>query len=104
MGSEYLFRKSYSDSDYPDYHTLSGREIELVICTAHPHRGQARDTAERVDAIRGGQEPRVDNARERVVYDLTKIAMEPGARFDEVFARAERVLDPNGKHELAELA
>ncbi len=55
------------------------------------------------DAIRAGQEPGLDNERERAVYDLARIAMEPGAGPDEVFARAERLLGRNGIAEVLAL-
>ena len=41
--------------------------------------------------------------RERTVYDLTRIAMAPGAGPDEVFDRAERLLGRNGIAEVLAL-
>ena len=55
------------------------------------------------DAIRAGQTPALDNERERVVYDLAKISMEPGGGSDEVFARAEKLLGRNGIAEVIAL-
>jgi 4-carboxymuconolactone decarboxylase len=55
------------------------------------------------DAIRAGEDPELGNERERVVYDLAKIAMAPGAGPDEVFARAERLLGRNGIAEVLAL-
>jgi 4-carboxymuconolactone decarboxylase len=48
------------------------------------------------DAIRAGRTPEIDDERERTVYDLTQIAMQPGAGSDEVYERAERLLGRNG--------
>ncbi|MPZ45319.1 MAG: hypothetical protein GEV05_18375 [Betaproteobacteria bacterium] len=55
------------------------------------------------DAIRAGREPELDNERERAVYDLTRIAMVPGAGPDEVFDRVEKVLGRNGIAEVLAL-
>jgi 4-carboxymuconolactone decarboxylase len=55
------------------------------------------------DAIRAGQEPVLDNERERAVYELARIAMQPGAGSDEVFTRAERLLGRNGIAEVLAL-
>ena len=96
--------------------SLSEREVELVICIAANHwKGEYVWTVHVrtcvklgipqsvFDAIRAGQDPVLDNERERTVYDLTKIAMAPGAGSDEVFARAERVLGRNGIAEVVAL-
>jgi 4-carboxymuconolactone decarboxylase len=96
--------------------SLSEREVELVICIAANHwKGEYVWTVHVrtcvklgipqsvFDAIRAGQEPVLDNERERTVYDLARIAMEPGAGPDEVFARAERVLGRNGIAEVVAL-
>src|SRR5688572_9360460 len=93
--------------------SLSEREVELVICIIADHwKGEyvwAVHTRACVklgipqsvfDAIRAGQEPMLDDERERAVYDLTRIAMQPGGGSDEVFARAERSL---GRHGIAEV-
>lgn len=96
--------------------SLSEREVELVICiianhwkgeyvwTVHVRTAVKLGISQSVfDAIRAGQEPGLDNERERAIYDLTKIAMEPGAGPDEVFARAERLLGRNGIAEVLAL-
>ena len=96
--------------------SLTEREVELVICIIANHwKGEyvwtvhARTCVKLgipqsvFDAIRAGQEPVLDNERERTVYDLTRIAMEPGAGSDEVFSRAERVLGRNGIAEVLAL-
>jgi len=96
--------------------SLSEREVELVICIIANHwKGEYVWTVHTrmcvklgipqsvFDAIRAGQEPALDNERERAVYDLARIAMEPGAGSDEVFARAERVLGRNGIAEVLAL-
>ena len=71
--------------------SLSEREVELVICIVANHwKGEyvwtvhAR-TAVKLgypqsvfDAIRAGQDPQLENERERTIYDLAKIAMAPG--------------------------
>src|SRR5688572_1328373 len=85
--------------------SLSQREIELAICiisnhwkgefvwTVHVKTGVMLGFPQSVfDAIRAGHDPVLDDERERAVYDLAKIAMEPGGGSDEVFARAERLL------------
>ena len=96
--------------------SLSEREVELVICiianhwkgeyvwSVHTRTGVKLGIPQSVfDAIRAGQEPGLDDERERAVYDLARIAMEPGAGPDEVFARAERVLGRNGIAEVLAL-
>src|SRR5689334_10644066 len=93
--------------------SLSEREVELVICIIanHWHGDYVWTVHTRMcvnlgipqsvfDAIRAGRDPGLDNERERTVYDLTRIAMEPGGGSDEVFARAERVLGRNGMAEV----
>ncbi len=89
--------------------SLSEREVELTICiiadhwkgeyvwAAHVKRCLALGFPQTVfDAIRTGQTPKLDNERERAVYDLAKIAMAPGGGADEVFMRAEKLLGRNG--------
>ena len=96
--------------------SLSEREVELVICIIANHwKGEYVWTVHVrtcvklgipqgvFDAIRAGQEPQLDNERERAVYDLARIAMAPGAGPDEVFSRAERVLGRNGIAEVLAL-
>jgi 4-carboxymuconolactone decarboxylase len=96
--------------------SLSEREVELAICiianhwqgeyvwTVHTRTCVKLGIPQSVfDAIRAGEDPELDNERERVVYDLAKIAMAPGAGPDEVFARAERLLGRNGIAEVLAL-
>ena len=96
--------------------SLTQREIELTICIiAHHWKGEyvwtvhVRTAVQLgfphsvFDAIRAGQVPVLDNERERAVYDLATIAMQPGAGSDEVFARAERLLGRNGIAEVLAL-
>lgn len=96
--------------------SLSEREVELAICiianhwkgeyvwTVHVRTCVALGIPQSVfDAIRAGRDPSIDDERERAVYDLAKIAMEPGAGSDEVFARAERLLGRNGIAEVLAL-
>src|SRR4029450_28390 len=96
--------------------SLSEREVELLVCivanhwkgeyvlTVHTGTGVKLGIPQSVfDAIRAGQEPVLDNERERAVYDLAKIAMAPGAGPDEVFTRAERTLGRNGIAEVLSL-
>ena len=96
--------------------SLSEREVELAICIIANHwKGEyvwtvhARTCVKLgipqsvFDAIRAGEEPVLDNERERAVYDLAGSAMAPGAGPDEVFARAERVLGRNGIAEVVAL-
>ena len=96
--------------------SLSEREVELVICIIANHwkaeyvwTVHARASVKlgipqsAFDAIRAGQEPRLEDERERAVYDLAQIAMAPGAGPDEVFARAERLLGREGIAEVLAL-
>jgi 4-carboxymuconolactone decarboxylase len=96
--------------------SLSEREVELVICiTANHWKGEYvwtvhTRTAVKLgipqgvfDAIREGQDPVIENERERAIYDLVKSAMESGAGPDEVFTRAERLLGRNGIAEVLAL-
>jgi len=93
--------------------SLSEREVELIVCiTANHWKGEyvwaahvkiclALGFQQSVfDAIRAGQTPTFDNERERTVYDLAMISMEPGGGSDEVFNRAEKLL---GRHGIAEV-
>jgi 4-carboxymuconolactone decarboxylase len=89
--------------------SLSEREVELVICIVANHwKGEYVWTVHvrtcvklgipesAFDAIRAGQAPKLDKERERAVYDLAMISMQPGGGSDEVFARAEKLLGRNG--------
>ena len=96
--------------------SISEREIELIKCiianhwkgeyvwTAHVRRCIELGFEQSVfDAIRAGQTPKLDDDREHTIYDLTKIAMEPGGGSDEVFIRAEKLLGRNGIAEVLAL-
>jgi 4-carboxymuconolactone decarboxylase len=96
--------------------SLSEREVELIICIAANHwKGEYVWTAHVrrcielgfppgvFDAIHVGHTPTLDNERERAIYDLAKIAMEPGGGSDEVFNRAEQLLGRNGIAEVVAL-
>jgi 4-carboxymuconolactone decarboxylase len=96
--------------------SLSEREVELVICiianhwqgeyvwTVHTRACVKLGIPQSVfDAIRAGRAPEIDDERERTVYDLTQIAMQPGAGSDEVYQRAERLLGRNGIAEVLAL-
>jgi 4-carboxymuconolactone decarboxylase len=96
--------------------SLSEREVELVICiianhwqgeyvwTVHTRACVKLGIPQSVfDAIRVGRAPEIDDERERTVYDLTQIAMQPGAGSDEVYQRAERLLGRNGIAEVLAL-
>jgi 4-carboxymuconolactone decarboxylase len=96
--------------------SLTEREVELTICiianhwkgeyvwAAHVKMCRELGMPQSVfDAIRAGQAPKLDNEREQAVYDLSKIAMEPGGGSDEVFSRAEKVLGRNGIAEVIAL-
>lgn len=93
--------------------SLSEREVELTICiianhwkgeyvwAAHVKRCLELGFPQNVfDAIRAGQAPKLDDERERAIYDLAKISMEPGGGPDEVFIRAEKLLGRNGVAEV----
>ncbi len=90
--------------------SLSTREVELVVCMcanrweakyvweSHvKHALKAGWGIEVFDAISKGEQPHLENARERAVYDLAKTAME--ARDEgpqEVFDRSVELLGRNG--------
>ena len=93
--------------------SLSEREVELTICiianhwkgeyvwAAHVKRCRELGFPQSVfDAIHAGRTPALDNEREKAIYDLSKICMEPGGGSDEVFDRAERLLGRNGLAEV----
>jgi 4-carboxymuconolactone decarboxylase len=96
--------------------SLTEREVELVICIIANHwKGEYVWTVHVrtcvnlgipqsvFDAIRAGQTPKLENPREQAVYDLARIAMEPGGGSDEVFSRAEKVLGRAGIAEVVAL-
>ena len=89
--------------------SLSTREVELVICIIANHwKGEyvwaahvkacleLGDPQSVFDAIRAGQTPKLDDERERTIYELAMISMAPGGGSDEVFKRAEKLLGRNG--------
>jgi 4-carboxymuconolactone decarboxylase len=93
--------------------SLSEREVELTICiianhwkgeyvwAAHVKRCRELGFPQSVfDAVQAGRTPALDNEREKAIYDLSKICMEPGGGSDEVFDRAERLLGRNGLAEV----
>jgi 4-carboxymuconolactone decarboxylase len=96
--------------------TLTEREVELTICiianhwkgeyvwAAHVKRCKELGFPQPVfDAIQAGKAPSLTDERERAVYDLAKISMEPGGGSDEVFARADKVLGRAGIAEVVAL-
>ena len=96
--------------------SLNEREVELIICIIANHwKGEyvwaahmkmCRDLGfpqSVFDAIRAGQTPQFDKERERAVYDLARISMEPGGGSDEVFSHAEKLLGRNGIAEVVAL-
>jgi 4-carboxymuconolactone decarboxylase len=89
--------------------SLSEREVELVICIIANHwKGEYVWTVHVrtcvklgfpqsvFDAIRAGQDPKLDNERERAVYDLARIAMEPGGGSTRCSTAPKEVLGRNG--------
>jgi len=96
--------------------SLTEREVELVICiianhwkgeyvwAAHVKRCLELGYAKSVfDAIRAGKAPDLADARERAVYDLSRISMEPGGGSDEVYDRADKLLGRAGVAEVVAL-
>ncbi len=96
--------------------SLSEREVELTICiianhwrgeyvwAAHVKRSIELGLPQSVfDAIHAGQTPKLDDERERALYELAKISMQPGGGSDEVFSRAEKLLGRNGIAEVVAL-
>lgn len=96
--------------------SLKDREVWLVICIMATHWNgeyvwiaRRKDMGKRgfaqsdVDAILAGKTPEGVDERERAVCDLARAAMGPDAGPDEVFNRAERLLDRNGIAEVLAL-
>jgi 4-carboxymuconolactone decarboxylase len=96
--------------------SLNEREVELTICiianhwrgeyvwAAHVKRCLELGFPQNVfDAIKAGLAPKLDNERERAIYDLAKISMESGGGSDEVFARADKLLGRAGIAEVVAL-
>jgi 4-carboxymuconolactone decarboxylase len=89
--------------------SLSEREVELVICiianhwkaeyvwTVHVRTCVKLGIPQQVfDDMRAGRTPKLETERERAIYDLSRIAMEPGGGSDEAFERADRVIGRDG--------
>jgi 4-carboxymuconolactone decarboxylase len=96
--------------------SLTEREVELTICIIANHWKGEYVWAAHVkmclglgypmsvfDAIKAGQTPKLDNERERAVYDLAQIAMQPGGGSDEVYERADKLLGRAGIAEVIAL-
>ena len=96
--------------------SLTEREVELIICIIANHwKGEYVWTVHVkmccdlgfpqsvFDAIRAGQTPQLDKERERAVFDLARISMQPGGGSDEVFSRADKLLGRNGVAEVVAL-
>jgi 4-carboxymuconolactone decarboxylase len=96
--------------------SLTEREVELgIVLIAHHWQGEyvyqahvkrCRELGfpgEVIEAIRGDAVPRLDDPRERAVYDVARAAQQPGPGADEVFDRAAAMLGRNGLAELLAL-
>jgi 4-carboxymuconolactone decarboxylase len=96
--------------------SLSEREVELgIVLIAHHWKGEYVFAAHVkrclelgvtygvIDAIRSDQVPDLATPRERAIYDLSKMAAEPGAGPDATFERAVAVLGRNGVAEVLAL-
>ena len=96
--------------------SLNEREVELTICiianhwkgeyvwAAHVKRCLELGFPQSVfDDMKAGRTPKLDNERERAIYDLAKICMEPGGGSDEAFARADKQLGRAGIAEVIAL-
>ena len=96
--------------------SLSEREVELgIVLIAHHWKGEyvylahvktclALGVPQRViDAIKADKAPDLASPRERAIYDLAKLAEQPGPGPDEVFDRATKALGRNGVAEVLAL-
>ena len=96
--------------------SLSEREVELgIVLIAHHWKGEYVFAAHVkrclelgvsygvIDAIRSDQVPDLATPRERAIYDLAKMAAEPGGGPDATFDRAVAVLGRNGVAEVLAL-
>jgi 4-carboxymuconolactone decarboxylase len=96
--------------------SLSEREVELgIVLIAHHWKGEYVFAAHVkrclelgvtygvIDAIRSDQVPDLATPRERAIYELSKMAAEPGAGPDANFERAVAVLGRNGVAEVLAL-
>jgi 4-carboxymuconolactone decarboxylase len=96
--------------------SLSEREVELgIVLIAHHWKGEYVYTAHVkrclelgvpqgvIDAIRSDKVPDLADPRERSIYEIAKIAEQPGAGPDEIFDRATKALGRKGLAELLAL-
>jgi 4-carboxymuconolactone decarboxylase len=96
--------------------SLSEREVELgIVLIAHHWKGEYVFAAHVkrcvelgvsygvIDAIRSDQVPDLATPRERAIYELSKMAAEPGAGPDAAFERAVAVLGRDGVAEVLAL-
>lgn len=96
--------------------SLTEREVELTIVIIATHWQGAYVQAahvkaclglgysqEAMDALKAGRKPDLPDPRENAVYDLCKIAMEPGGGSDEVYDRAAKLLGRDGIAEVLAL-
>jgi 4-carboxymuconolactone decarboxylase len=96
--------------------SLIEREVELTIVIIATHWQGAYVQAAHVkrclelgypqaeiDAITVGRTPNLPDPRERAIYDLCQIAMEPGGGSDEVYDRAAKLLGREGLAEVLAL-
>ena len=96
--------------------SLSEREVEFgIVLIAHHWKGEYVYTAHVkrclelgvpqsvIDAVRADKVPDLSNPRERSIYEIAKMAEQPGAGSDEVFERAVKTLGRNGLAELLAL-
>jgi 4-carboxymuconolactone decarboxylase len=96
--------------------SLSEREVELgIVLIAHHWKGEYVYTVHVkrclelgvpqgvIDAIHNDKVPDFSNPRERAIYEIAKLAEQPGAGADEVFDRAVKALGRNGLAEVLAL-
>lgn len=96
--------------------SLSEREVELgIVLIAHHWKGEYVYTAHVkrclelgvpqsvIDAIRSDKVPDLSSPREQAIYDIAKLAEQPGAGPDEVFDRAVKTLGRKGLAEVLAL-
>jgi 4-carboxymuconolactone decarboxylase len=96
--------------------SLSEREVELgIVLIAHHWKGEYVYTAHVkrclelgvsqavIDAIRNDKVPDLSTPRERAIYDVAKMAEQPGAGADATFERATAALGRNGLAEVLAL-
>ena len=96
--------------------SLSEREVELgIVLIAHHWKGDYVYMAHVkrclelgvpqgvIDAIRNDKTPDLATPRERAIYDIAKMAEQPGAVADEAFERAVKALGRTGLAEVLAL-